>query len=60
VLAATFLAAVVLGTAACGVPSQDHPKVVDHADVPFGLTEESPPKATTTTVPVSPDHPPAR
>jgi hypothetical protein len=55
VLAAASLAALVLASAACGVPSQEHPEVVDHDDVPFGLTEESPSRPPPTTVPVTPD-----
>ena len=55
-LVAAMLTAVLLATAACGVPAQDDPEEVDPADVPFGLTEETPSTTPTpTTIPVSPD-----
>jgi hypothetical protein len=57
---ATILAVAAVALAGCGVPGQDRPDVIDHADVPFRLTEERPPTSvTSTTVNVSPDEPQA-
>jgi hypothetical protein len=54
------LAVALVVPAACGVPPQEHPEVVDHADVPFGLAEETTPTPpSSTSVPVSPDRPTA-
>jgi hypothetical protein len=32
-----------LALAGCGVPTQDHPRVVERDDVPFDLTQDVPP-----------------
>jgi hypothetical protein len=39
---------VVLGSslAACGVPTEDHPRIVEREEVPFGLVRDHPPTTT--------------
>jgi hypothetical protein len=41
-----FVAAVLaLSFGACGVPTEDHPQIVERKDVPFGLVQDDPPRA---------------